>query len=59
MKKFFEDLYKHHMFRGLTLDGKEVYGALVPHGSLTLNVAPALPPVIHWPGLTERREEKQ
>lgn len=48
MEKFFEGLYKHHMFKGLTPDGEEVSGALVPHGSLSLNVASGLPPVVMW-----------
>lgn len=48
MSDFIEKLSGIHIFRGLTPEGEEVYGALVPEGSLTLNVKPVLPPVVMW-----------
>lgn len=48
MSDFANKLYKHNMFRGRTPEGKEVYGALVPEGSLAFKAAPGLPPIVMW-----------
>ena len=43
-----ERLEKKCLFRGRTPEGKVVYGALVPEGSLDLKGIPGVPPAVTW-----------
>ena len=60
-----ERLEKKCLFRGRTPEGKVVYGALVPEGSLDLKGTPGVPPAVTWHmvqwdvinGVTQVRDE--